>query len=246
MKELLNTAWNVLLFRNAAYVEHARRPDVLKRGLLLLVIVSLIAAIIPTIQTLVNGLRPPQGAESIIQEIEDSFQQFTQFMPPEAMGDFNLEEMLTYMRPGIEMGTRIAGLPTPLPRAVGGTLTAVGFFLSQPFIRLAGWLGYAIWVLLAAKLLGGKGTVAQSLGATALYAVPHAFDLFSPIPCLGAVIGLVTTLWGLAIYVKALAAANEFGLGKAIVATLLPAVVGMILSFFGLLAMVAFIAISAG
>jgi hypothetical protein len=48
---------------------------------------------------------------------------------------------------------------------------------------------------------------------------------------------VVATVWGIAIYVKALAVANEFTIGRAIVATLLPALVIVVLSGLGLLAL---------
>jgi hypothetical protein len=57
------------------------------------------------------------------------------------------------------------------------------------------------------------------------------------VPCLGGLLGVVATVWGIAIYVKALAVANEFTIGRAIVATLLPALVIIVLSGLGLLAL---------
>jgi len=118
---------------------------------------------------------------------------------------------------------------------VGVSLRSLGAFLSLPFGRLAGWIGYAMWVLLVAKLLGGRATVAQMLGATALYVAPHALDILSSVPCLGLVIGMVTTVWGIAIYVKAVAVANEFSISRAIAATVVPALAGATLVKLGLL-----------
>ena len=43
MRELLQLAWDALLFRDGAYAQHVARADVLKRGLALLVVVSLTA-----------------------------------------------------------------------------------------------------------------------------------------------------------------------------------------------------------
>jgi hypothetical protein len=71
------------------------------------------------------------------------------------------------------------------------------------------------------------------LGATAVYSVPHLLELLGFIPCLGGLLGLAAGLWGLAVYVKAVAAANDFPLGRAILATVLPAA---ILFVVGLLA----------
>ena len=69
---------------------------------------------------------------------------------------------------------------------------------------------------------------------TALYALPHAFDILGFVPCLGPLLGLSATIWGIAIYVKAVAVANEFSVGKAILATVLPALAGLLLTLTGL------------
>jgi hypothetical protein len=45
----------------------------------------------------------------------------------------------------------------------------------------------------------------------------------------------VATAWGIAIYVKALAVANDFSIGRAVVATVVPALVGGALAMLGLL-----------
>jgi hypothetical protein len=240
MNELLQLARDALLFKHETYVQHVARADALKRGLTLLVVVTLLAGVISLVVNVVNGMRPTD-VEADIQEFEQGMQSFFDNvepfldLPPDFKKGFG--QGLKAVRPGIEIGARIAELPTPLPRPVGVLLSNLGAFLSLPFSRLAGWVGYGIWVMLAAKLMGGQATVAQTLGATALYAVPHVLDILGPVPCLGGLLGVVATVWGIAIYVKALAVANEFTIGRAIVATLLPALVIVVLSGLGLLAL---------
>jgi hypothetical protein len=80
-------------------------------------------------------------------------------------------------------------------------------------------------VLVAAKILGGRATVQQMLGCTALAAVPFILGVFGFIPQLGYWPGLIAFLWGLVIYVMSTAVANEFGIGKAILAVILPILV---------------------
>ena len=82
------------------------------------------------------------------------------------------------------------------------------------------------------------------LGATALYAVPHGLDILGFVPCLGGVLGLVATVWGIAIYVKALAVANDFSTSRAIVATVVPALIGMTSVLLGLLGFLILILVS--
>jgi len=238
MRELLQFAWDVLLFKDEAYAQHIARTDVLKRGLMLLVLVTLLTGVISLIVNLVGDLRPMSVAAQR-QEAEQGIQEFTSAL--DALGryldlspDFE-EQVLSYVQPGMEMGFRIAELPTRLPKPVGAILKDLGAFLSLPFSRLAGWVGYGIWVLLVAKLLGGRATAAQMLGATALYAVPHALDILGFVSCLGPVLGLVATVWGIAIYVKTLAVVNDFSMDRAIAATVLPALVGVALALMGML-----------
>jgi len=240
MKELLQLAWDVLLFRHETYARHVARTDALKRGLTLLVLVTLLAGVVSLVVNVVGDLRPMsiearhQEAEQGIQEFIRSLGSMQQFfdLPP----GFE-REMRAYMQAGIGIGFDIEDLPTRLPKPVGRVLRDLGAFLSLPFSRLAGWMGYALWVLLVAKLLGGRATVPQMLGATALYAVPHILDILGFVDCLGPTLGLVATVWGIAIYVKALSVANDFSIGRAITATVVPTLVGAALALLGLLAL---------
>ncbi len=238
MKELLEFAWDVLLFRDEAYVQHVARADVLKRGLALLVLVTLLAGLIPFIVDVINDLRLPtietqqQEAEVGIQEFAKSLDAVRPYLdlPP----GFE-QEIIAYMRIGMGIGFDIESLPTQWPEPVGRVLQDLGAFLSLPFSRLAGWMGYSLWVLLVAKLMGGRATVSQMLGATALYAVPHVLDFLGFVSCLGPTLGLVTTVWGIAIYVKALTVASDFSIGRAITATIVPALIIAALSLLGML-----------
>jgi hypothetical protein len=238
MKELLRFAWDVVLFRHEAYAQHVTRANVLGRGLTLLVLTTLVAGFLSFGRDVIRGLRPT-SIERQRQETEEAIRQFTQSwrdmqqftdVPPQ-----NVEQVVTYLRSGMEIGLRIDALPTPLPKPVGRAFEALGRLLSLPFNRMTAWLGYTIWVLLIAKLLGGRATVSQTLGATALYAVPHVLDILHLVPCLGGLLGLVATVWGIAVYVKALAVANEFSTGKSVLAVVAPALIGGVLMVMGLL-----------
>jgi hypothetical protein len=238
MKKLVQLAWDVSLFKHEAYVQHVASTDTLKRGLTLLVIVTLVAGALSFIINIIGDLRP-MGIEAQRQEVEQSLQEFiTSFRQMRQYTDVPPgfeEKMAAYMRSGIEIGLSVDALPTRLPKPVGRVLTDLGAFLSLPFIRIASWMGYTIWVLLIAKLLGGRATVSQTLGATALYAIPHVLDILGLVRCLGGLLGLVATVWGIAIYVKALAVANDFGIGRAIIATVVPVLVGGALTTLGAL-----------
>jgi hypothetical protein len=225
IQEWLDFIQGVILFETEAYARHVTRDDVMKRGVLLLVIVTLLAGSVPflidTARALVTRNQPPP------QQMEDIFGPlgpYTDEMPPEFE-----QYVLPNIQAGIEMGWRIAQLKTPLPKFLGVIFEFGGEFLSTPWGRMARWMGYTLLVLLVAKLLGGRATAPQMLGATALYIIPHILGIFSFIPCLGSLLGLIALLWGLAIYVKAIAVANNFSIGRAATATVIPALIFAIL-----------------
>lgn len=232
MKDLLRFARDVLLFKDEAYARHATRPDVLKRGLAVLVLVSLFAGSLSLVVNVINGVQPVD-IEAQRREMEQSIQEFIQTWQQFSELPSGVDQQIEDFQAGVEIGFRIAELPTPLPKPLGRVLTSVGNFLSLPFARMARWMGYSVFVLLVAKLLGGRATVSQMLGTTALYAIPHALRFLSLIPCLGGLLGLVATVWGIAIYVKAVAVANELSLGRAVVAVIAPALVGVVLGALG-------------
>ncbi|HET91675.1 MAG TPA: hypothetical protein ENN99_13185 [Chloroflexi bacterium] len=246
INELLQLAWDVLCFRTDAYAQHVARADTLKRGLTLLVLVTLVAGLLGFLINTVQNLRSidpavqRQEAQVAIREFTSAIATLQSYLdlPPGFMA-----RIIRYMQSGIDIGLRINALPTPFPKPVGRFLENLGTFLSLPFNRIAGWLGYTLWVLLVAKLLGGRATVTQMLGATALYAVPHVLDILGMVRCLGGLLGLIGTLWGIAIYVKAVSIANDIDIGQAILATVTPAVVGILLSGLGLFTLVILVVI---
>jgi hypothetical protein len=235
MKELLRLGWDALLLRHEAFVEHVNRDDVFKRGLALLVLVTLAATLISTIVSFVQGLTPPSAPPRTMSEL---LEQVRSAMGPMASGLWIPPEVLDALDqlvlPQLRIGYEISQLPTPLPRPVAVLFQQLGAWLSTPFARAGGWLAYVIWVMLFAKLLGGQAKVRQMLGATALFAVPHILDILGFVPCLGALLGLVAAIWGIIIYVKAVAVASDFGIGKAILAVLLPVLAAFVLALIAL------------
>jgi hypothetical protein len=240
MMELLQFAWGALRLKQDAFTRHVQRDNVLQRGVLILIVATLIGGLTAFAMSLVGYVNPQRQLQAI-EEGMDAYQE--RFLGPyfsmlESMGGEEIppelmEMMEETMDAQLGLIKEVVLLPTPLPRPVSGTLQALGEWLATPFARLAGWLSYALWVMLAAKLLGGRGTAAQMLGATAAFAIPHVLDILTPVPYVGFIFGFVATLWGLAIYAKGLAVANDMGYGKALVAMLLPAVVGIILAIVG-------------
>lgn len=113
----------------------------------------------------------------------------------------------------------------PLGTGVSRFIHFVGDWLSTPFQVAAAYLPLSLVALLVAKMLGGKGTVAQHLFGTALAAAP-AFLLFLTftgdlgnaialstqyaIGVAGRILGLIGFAWAFLILIKSLSVAHEF------------------------------------
>ena len=81
MKELLQFAWDALLFKDEAYTQHAARADVLKRGLTLLVLATLVAGSLPFIADVIGDFRLG-SVDAQRREAKQSIQEFTKSMAP--------------------------------------------------------------------------------------------------------------------------------------------------------------------
>lgn len=245
MSELIALARGVLTFDTATYEAHVQARDVLKRGLLLMIVVSLLAGLVPFLGGLAGSFRRTDIA-ALEREVLQQIEQGTQFNPAWQDPEFQRYFQGSF-REGFAIAADIQSMPYNvrfLPRWLERLLNALGSWLSTPLAWLGAWAWYALWVMLFAKLLGGRASLAKFLGATALFVVPHVLgvltallDLLGRVPvagsCFGVLSGLIgfaAAVWGIAIYVKATAVANEFSLGKATLATVLPIVVMLLVA----------------
>jgi hypothetical protein len=253
IRELISLVQGVLKFDSAAFTRHIESKDALKRGLLLIILAALLAGFFPFLGEVVNSFSQPNFAD-IEAQMRQQIDLQKQFNPslrdPQfaRMYDETIQAVIAMIKDITGIKPNVAFLPNWL----GRLLAALGAWLSTPVAWIAGWLGYALWVMLFAKLLGGRATLSKMLGATTLFVAPHVFNVFTgllslmgKIPVagtcfggLGILLGLGLWVWGTVVYVKATATANEFGLGQATLATVLPAVLA---GLFALLLAIAWV-----
>jgi hypothetical protein len=241
MKAWLSTLGNALLLRSEAFTSFRDRRDVFFQGFLIIIVVSLLVGLPVFAGNLIRAARPRLSEvqlEEATTQLEGSLRRVEPllgFMPAEERQQLN--EVVSTVKTWIAAGVEISNLKTVLPRPLGALMQAFGGWLSLPFakggfplasVSLAVWLGYGIWVMLLAKLLGGRGTLAGFFGTSALYAVPHVLAFFAWVPCLGAMVGLIAFLWGIVIYVKATVTSHGLTVGRALVAVFLPMLVVML------------------
>jgi hypothetical protein len=221
--EMLQLARGALSLDTQTFVAQREARDAFRKGVLFVVVITLLAGSLSFIVSTVKGFLPPKW-DAQRDEVEDQISQVFKFLPLDM--DAETEQMIVgSIEAGLDIGFEIAQLPTPLPRPVKDFLQALGGWVTAPLLRLGGWMGYAFWVLLVAKLLGGRATLSQMLGCTALYVAPQILTILQVIPCLGPILAFVAFVWGLVIYIKATAVANELGPGRALLAAILPAAV---------------------
>jgi hypothetical protein len=242
----------------ATLVRFRDSQDVFRRGILTLVLVALVVGGVAFVVDFVASLLT--SPETEIAQIQENFEQMLRFMPSDARQAFE-DQFMGNFQAGAEIGLAIEALPTPLPRVAGKFFEALGGWVHRPLAMLGGFLGYGIWVMLAAKLLGGTGRLQEFLGTAALSAVPYLLLVLEKVPCLGSLLGLAAWIWSIFIWVAATAVGDSWvapvtedggvvqsyqvSWGKATLSVVLPALALAVLIAIGAIILIAFIAITA-
>lgn len=242
MSSLLKTLFQTAILDDAAYREWKERPNLFLRGIVLIVIVSLLAGLVTFAVDLVNRVKPVDVAD-IEKSIRDSFEQQFRWNPayqdPEVQK--MMEEMLDVLIP---MGSDLARISSPFPRGVSGFFTALGGWLSRALGALGGWLLYGAMVLVVANLLGGSAKLPHFLGMVSLYVVPGLLSFLRPVPCVGGLLTLIGAIWSIIVYVKAVSVATDLDAGRAVLAVFAPFValllLGLLLAILATLWLVIF------
>jgi hypothetical protein len=235
MGSMLVTIFRTAIFDDAAYREWRERPNLFLRGIVLIVLVTLIAGLITFGVNLVNNISPVNMAD-VRDEIEQAFEMQYQWNPgfqdPEIRA--MMEETLDVIVP---MVTDIAQIEAPLPRGITGFFQAVGVWLSRALSAIGGWLLYGALVLIAVKLLGGSAKLPDFMGTVALYAIPGLLGILNPVFCVGNILVIIGALWSIAVYVKAVSVASDLDLGRSVLAVFAPAIAIVLLGILlGILA----------
>lgn len=228
MGSLLSTVFKTAILDDSAFQEWRERPNLFLRGIILIILVSLVAGLIVFTINFVNMATPVDVAKiekEIYRNLELQSQFNPQFNEPEVQE--LLDEMMDVMVP---MVTEIAKIEAPLPRGITGFFQAVGGWLSRALVAIGGWMFYGALVLIVANLLGGSAKLPDFLGTVALYVVPALLGLLSPLPCVGWLIALIGMIWSIVVYIKAVSVAANLDGGRAVIAAAAPLIVITLLS----------------
>ncbi|MCS7038780.1 MAG: YIP1 family protein [Anaerolineae bacterium] len=235
----LRLALDALTLKPEPYRRLAAEPS-LRRAVAIVLAVGLLLGLVQALVALPGLVRDPaaevEAALAGFREGLDSARTgMADQMTPELAAIFDLlDQSIEAFRPYF---LRLVAVPAPLPSFVGRFSGWLGDWLSQPFALLAKWLGISIWILLFARLLGGRGGLLPYLAASSLSVIPHLLAAFGPIPCLGDLLTAVGSIWGLVIQYKAVETTQNLSSGRAVAAVLLPyvlfLVVGVLVAVFG-------------
>jgi hypothetical protein len=231
--DLRSTLFRTTVLDSAAYRSWRERPNLFLRGIVLIVVVSLVAGLASFGVTLVQKVRPVNIA-AIEQRMNTWLEMQSQFMP----GIQDPEEariMKQTMDAIVPMVTELAQLQAPLPRGISGLLSALGDWLSRALAALGGWLFYGALVLLFVNLFGGSARLPEFLGMVSLYSIPGLLAFFRPIPYLGGLLVFIGTVWSIVIYIKATQAATNLDGGRATLAVLAPFVALVVLALLAVI-----------
>ncbi|MDW8318891.1 MAG: YIP1 family protein [Anaerolineae bacterium] len=247
MREILSLMRGALTLDQATFERLRDSRDAMRTGVLLALAIFLIAGSLQAAVNLVGALRPlaaPEAAD-MRRELMDALEPLLGTLPQGSPARDTLATFTRNLEIGLKLAAEVNALETPLPRGVSRTLPVLGGWLSQPLARLAAFLAYGAWVLLFAKLMGGNGGVDRFYGVAALYSVPNLLDFFAPIPAVGWLLALVGTVWGWAVYVRAVQVTQRLDLGRAVAASVLPivALAALVALAMALLALVIFLVV---
>lgn len=220
MGSLVNTLWRSVILDDAAYQEWRERPNVFLRGIILIVVISLVAGLASFGVDLFNRVKPVQVAD-IEKGINQWLEIQSQFIP--YYGDPEVQQYMDQMMDVmVPMITDLSNIQAPLPRGITGFFNALGSWLSRALAAIGGWLFYGVLVLIFVNLLGGTAKLPEFLGTVALYIVPGLLVLFQPIPCVGWLLALLGTVWSIVVYMKATSVVGGLDTGRAILAVVAP------------------------
>ncbi len=222
LRTILRRVLDALTLRDEVYREMRDAPDAVEQGVMLIVTVGVIAALAGVVGTALQSVTVPDVA-AIQQTVADGILD----MPwAEDLSPRELDEAHEGIRASMAQSQIIASMFAPNP------VLALTGIVTKPVGMVVWWLIYGVLAFACARLLGGRGTLGQTYGTTALAASPQLVGVFHVMPYVSTA-GL--GMWALICSYLALKHTHELSPGRTFWATLLPLLVPLLLIFLAVL-----------
>jgi len=207
--------WDALFLQREAYARMRDDDNPFVEGLFVLAVLGVALGLLGVIGATLEWASSP-GIAAIRDTVLTQLQQ----MPWWSMMQQNPQAEATWYQiwNGIWDAVQ-ATSPSP-----AGSLLGI---VTMPLGLIVGWLIYGLLAYLFARLLGGLGTLNQTLGATALAAAPQLLNALTVLPFV-AIFGLGT--WTLLCNYMALRTVHGLSWQRSVAAALLPSVVLILLA----------------
>lgn len=207
--------WDALFLQRSAYARMRDDDNPFVEGLFLLVVLGVAIALAGVVGATLQWASSPNVADirdAVFANLQQmSWWQFVQQDPQVEATWYRIWNAVW------DAATVMA--PSPA-RALLGIVTV-------PLALIIGWLIYGLLAHLFARLLGGMGTLNQTLGTTALAAAPQMLNLLTVLPFV-VIFSLGT--WTLLCNYMALRTVHGLSWGRSVAAALLPSLVFVLLA----------------
>lgn len=226
-----------LSLNSKAFEALRERSDVFWRGFLVLLFAGIFAGVFGALPEAISHVTPLATKDEVIQIARGQFE--NNYSGPADLKPV-YEEYVDNIASAIYEVLSLPPRAGEGARAVTAVLDWVGNVLATPFTSrwIGGILFLGLLFQLIARWLGGRASMAQMLGMTALATAPQIFwsltsvltliSNVSNIAAFGAVVpalNFVIMLWTAVIYVKAMAVAQKFTIWRSIGTVVLGGVV---------------------
>lgn len=227
-----DTLNGALLFKMEMFKSLRESPQVVRQGLMVVLLVGLLVGGVDGVRSMMATLSPNQELGRFQAQMERSLSQqaMAAQTPDQRMVLTMMQENLA---PGIDIIRRHQRLATPFPRPVRAALHGLGLLVSRPLAYLQGVLLAVAFTQIAARWFGGRGTLQQMVGVGALSAAPHVLDALAFIPFIGSTIAMIAWGWGLLILVMGTSVVHRLETGYALLAVLFFPMIGVLLAGIG-------------
>lgn len=211
----LRVGWRAMLFGEETLEQVRQAPNPLAAGLRLAILFALLAGFFRALGTGFDVLVAP-SQDDVKTVVLESFKRMSWYRAASsgpAAEEFEAEFERTF-----ELWWRLLpslfGVPSPG--------AAVAQLVLWPVAWLAGWLVLSPLVFVFARLLGGRASLGETLGALGLATAPNLLHAVSIWP--GAEVGGLVAWWTLALSYWAILKTHQLSWSRGLLALLLPRV----------------------